>query len=44
MAPELTLLVADPNRVGNFVKYFVEEIRNQARGKPTNLPPTPPKQ
>ncbi|KAH6844813.1 hypothetical protein B0I37DRAFT_433505 [Chaetomium sp. MPI-CAGE-AT-0009] len=34
---------ADPSRSGNFIKYFIEELRNQARGKPTNPPPGPPK-
>ncbi|KAK3290130.1 uncharacterized protein B0H64DRAFT_447435 [Chaetomium fimeti] len=34
---------AEPNRSGNFIKYFIEELRNQARGKPTNPPPGPPK-
>ncbi|KAK4032312.1 hypothetical protein C8A01DRAFT_41255 [Parachaetomium inaequale] len=35
---------AEPNRSGNFIKYFLEELRNQARGKPTNPPPpAPPK-
>ncbi|KAH6649562.1 hypothetical protein F5144DRAFT_597106 [Chaetomium tenue] len=33
---------AEPNRSSNFIKYFIEELRNQARGKPTNPPPTPP--
>ncbi|KAK4096475.1 hypothetical protein N658DRAFT_436050 [Parathielavia hyrcaniae] len=36
---------AEPNNKQSFLKYFIEELRNQARGKPTNPPPTksPPK-
>ncbi|KAK4095698.1 hypothetical protein N658DRAFT_481858 [Parathielavia hyrcaniae] len=36
---------AEPSKTQSFLKYFIEELRNQARGKPTNPPPTklPPK-
>lgn len=34
---------ADPNKTGGFFKHFVEELRNQARGQPTDVPPSPPK-
>ncbi|KAL2145399.1 hypothetical protein VTI28DRAFT_7326 [Corynascus sepedonium] len=35
---------AEPNQSTNFFKYFIEELRNQARGKPTEPPPpSPPK-
>ncbi|KAL2019556.1 hypothetical protein VTK56DRAFT_9523 [Thermocarpiscus australiensis] len=34
---------AEPNRAESFFKHFIEELRNQARGKPTDLPPNPPK-
>ncbi|KAK4151000.1 hypothetical protein C8A00DRAFT_17548 [Chaetomidium leptoderma] len=33
---------ADPKRTGNFIKHFIDELRNQARGKPTNSPPGAP--
>ncbi|KAL2131703.1 hypothetical protein VTI74DRAFT_4722 [Chaetomium olivicolor] len=33
---------ADPSRSGTFLKHFIEELRNQARGKPTDVPPTTP--
>ncbi|KAL2211112.1 hypothetical protein CC79DRAFT_1366482 [Sarocladium strictum] len=32
---------ADPNNPGrsqNFLKHFFDELKNQSRGKPTNLP------
>ncbi|KAG7284218.1 hypothetical protein NEMBOFW57_010582 [Staphylotrichum longicolle] len=34
---------AEPKRAGNFLKYFIDELRNQARGRPTEPPPSPPK-
>ncbi|AEO67668.1 4df078db-4c21-4391-9e20-c6c0809050e8 [Thermothielavioides terrestris] len=34
---------AEPSRSQSFLKHFIEELRNQARGKPTDLPPNPPK-
>jgi hypothetical protein len=38
------MAAAEPNKSGNFLKYFIDELRNQARGKPTNPPPpSPPK-
>ncbi|KAL2268078.1 hypothetical protein VTJ83DRAFT_2924 [Remersonia thermophila] len=32
---------AEPNRAGGFFKHFIEELKNQARGKPTDPPPPP---
>ncbi|KAK3899629.1 hypothetical protein C8A05DRAFT_36751 [Staphylotrichum tortipilum] len=35
---------AEPKVEGHgFFKYFIDELRNQARGKPTEPPPGPPK-
>ncbi|KXX74039.1 hypothetical protein MMYC01_209554 [Madurella mycetomatis] len=34
---------ADPHRTEGFLKHFINELRNQARGRPTDVPPTPPK-
>ncbi|KAL2115111.1 hypothetical protein VTJ04DRAFT_10774 [Mycothermus thermophilus] len=34
---------AEPGRAGSFLKHFVEELKNQARGKPTDPPPPPPR-
>jgi hypothetical protein len=39
----LTPAAAEPSRSQSFLKHFIEELRNQARGKPTDLPPNPPK-
>ncbi|KAK3305579.1 uncharacterized protein B0T15DRAFT_511476 [Chaetomium strumarium] len=33
---------ADPTRSSNFLKHFFDELKNQARGKPSE-PPNPPK-
>ncbi|KAH7143607.1 hypothetical protein EDB81DRAFT_947664 [Dactylonectria macrodidyma] len=37
---------ADPDAIGRrdrFAKHFFEELKNQVRGKPTELPREPPK-
>ncbi|KAL2258818.1 hypothetical protein VTK26DRAFT_7705 [Humicola hyalothermophila] len=34
---------AEPTRAQGFLKHFFEELRNQASGKPTDVPPPPPK-
>ncbi|KAK4207198.1 hypothetical protein QBC37DRAFT_327799 [Rhypophila decipiens] len=34
----------DPDKPkGGFIRYFVEELKNQARGTPTDPPPPPPR-
>jgi hypothetical protein len=35
--------IAEPNRGQGFLKYFIEELRNQARGRPSEPPPPPKK-
>jgi hypothetical protein len=35
--------IAEPSRGQGFLKYFIEELRNQARGRPTEPPPPPKK-
>ncbi|KAK4113078.1 hypothetical protein N656DRAFT_797621 [Canariomyces notabilis] len=34
---------AEPNRAEGFLKHFIEELRNQARGRWDDVPPPPPK-
>lgn len=36
---------ADPTQTSSFFKHFIEELKNQARGTPTDVPPPqkPPK-
>ncbi|KAK4235091.1 hypothetical protein C8A03DRAFT_46697 [Achaetomium macrosporum] len=34
---------ADPTGSSSFLRHFFEELKNQARGKPSEPPPNPPK-
>jgi hypothetical protein len=43
--PANNLDLADPTQTSSFFKHFIEELKNQARGTPTDVPPPqkPPK-
>lgn len=35
----MEMMTEDPGKADGFLRHFVEELRNQARGTPTEPPP-----